>query len=354
MASKNKFQRTQRVPGWIHIALIILLSISFYATGEGYSAVLPAFASYAFALAVIILIYASTIDLGNRIIRNQSIGRPVIFIVLASLITFSGNFNAFFTKFQTETIYRQELTLHKNELNELQSNTTKAIATIIAPEVALENEVNKLYKQLETQVLDPQRSGFGQRAKALLAEISNTLGQPLTELSTTKPQVALDGYKKQIDEILKARKNDTAYRLALNLAATVTQETKEQIEQIDSVLLSGSSKRIKDEGYGLIQKSVDVYNKLRTDVDTFVNDKKLFNMQPTTFAAEEIGKIDYSLKTGFRDYLSTSLFITFFSFFIDLAAALYLIFMFRSKIQSLTEEDHIAQYQKTKGRSSLD
>lgn len=354
MAIKEKYKRPQSVPGWIHIPLFILLSISFIETAIGYTDVMGAALAYCFSAAITCILYALTLEIGKRIVRRKSYIGVVLSFIVVSLVTYAGNFNAFYTQFNKSTIYRQELTLHKVELNELQSQTLQAVATIIAPETELENNVKKLVGQLEAQVLDPQRPGFGQRARQLLQEISKELGQPLTELSTSNYRVALEGYKNQIQNILDTRKENGTYAAAINLARYVKAETDEQVRRIDTLLQSGLDSRIREEGYGVIQQSVDVYNKLRNEVSIYVNDPKLFDLQPAVFGAEEIGKINYSFKSGFNDYFFSAVLITLLAFIIDWFAALYLMLIFSGSIRSQTDEDYQAQIRARKGRTSLD
>ncbi|RIY31655.1 hypothetical protein [Psittacicella gerlachiana] len=354
MAIKDKYKRPQRVPGWIHIILFLFLGISFVETAIGYASVVGTVIAYILSAAVTALLYLLTLDIGRRIIRGQSLFGVVFIFFIFSLITYAGNFNAFYTQFNKSTIFRQELTLHKVELNELQSQTITAVSHIIAPEVELENNVKKLVGQLEAQVLDPQRPGFGQRAKQLIQEISKTLGQPLTELSTSNYRVALEGYKNQIQKILDTRKEDGNYRYAINLANRVKVETDAQVKRIDALLQSGLESRIREEGYGVIQQSVDVYNKLRNDVNIYVNNEELFNLKPAVFASEEIGKMNYAFASAFNDYLFIAILLSVLAFLIDWVAALYLIFIFRGNVNSQTDEDHQAQIRSRRGRTSLD
>ncbi|MFC6276459.1 hypothetical protein [Psittacicella hinzii] len=341
------------VPGWIHIALIILLGISFYETFIGYSELMGKFPALGFSLAVTLILFAGTITIGKAVVNRESVVAPFLFTIVFALVTYAGNFNAFFTQFNTEIIYRKELTLHKDELKDVLESAKKVVAVKSADDLKLQSDVKELVSQLEIQVTDPSRPGFGKRATELLAEISKVLGKPLTELSHKDAPQALRLYKEQIDKILNERLKNSELGKAQILLNNVTAAANAQSVKIDKVLQGGRGEIIRTHGYSVIQESVDTVNALRTEVAKYADDEELYKFEPTKFGAEEIGKITYAFSEGWGNYKFISIFITILCLIIDLAAPLYLIFVVGDRVKKLAEKNNTSNRRRA-ASSSLD
>ncbi len=81
---------------------------------------------------------------------------PVIGFLIAyfffSLFSFAGNFNAIYTSYQKEQLFRDELLKHKQQLNDVISATNKALNNFNPELTEKHHRVEALTEQLVSQI----------------------------------------------------------------------------------------------------------------------------------------------------------------------------------------------------------
>ncbi len=314
--------KQHKIPGMVYLPLLVFLSISLYQTAIGFTDLVGEVFSWGFSIGITMIMFFLTHTIGNRRINHQGISGLVIFFTICSLFSYSGNFNAIYTQYQTEQLYRDEITLHKQQLEDLMASSTKALNNFSPENSRKALKVEQLTNQLVRQITDDARPGLGERAKAIISEIEDVLGQNLTEFAGTPEQLA-QKYQENIKDI--ANKKFTAGDLG----------RVDKIKEQNRVMANGlyelatnslsSSQYIRDIGYDVTLKMVDGINKIGVRTQEFINDSQKFSFEKVKFENQEVGKIAFSFKSGFTKHPFISLLLSIMCLFLDWAVVLYLV-----------------------------
>lgn len=334
--------KQQRIPGMVYLPLLVFMGISFYQTALGFVDLLGVTLAWAFSAGIVVIMIYLTLHIGQRRLDNQGIIGFVLFYILCFSFSFAGNFNAVYTQYQTEQLYRDELNKHKIQLDNLMAASTRALNNF-APEIDEKRiRVENLTEQLVRQITDPARPGLGERARVILAEIEEVLEERLTEFAGTPQQLA-ESYSKNIKSI--AEKKFTAGDVGR--VQSILDANREQAEEayrlIDQTLVD--SQRVKNLGYDTNHKTVATINKISGDTQEFINDPDKFYFEPVYFETQELGKIAFSFKSGFTEHLFVALLFSLFCIFLDWAVVIYLIIRYG--------KGYTASYEPVKGAADL-
>lgn len=77
--------QSRKLPGWVHLPLLVFMSISFIQTALGFSDLFGKEFAWAFSLAITILMYGFTILIGFRQLNNLPISGFLIAYFFFSL-----------------------------------------------------------------------------------------------------------------------------------------------------------------------------------------------------------------------------------------------------------------------------
>lgn len=320
---------TRKLPGWVHIPLFVFMSISFVQTALGFSDLFePAFA-WSFSAAITILLYGFTLFVGFRRLNQLPVGIFLVAYFAFSLFSFAGNFNAIYTSYQEEQIYRDEMTRHKQELDDVVNAANKALDTVTPDFTKERNRIESLTEQLITQITDPNRPGLGKRALELITEIEAILGEKLTELGTRDGDwKAIAGrYRENIDQIARRKLSSQKETQIQAIRENILQRQKEAEGKINE-FFSGSSKDIKAQGKTIASKVVDLINKIGSETENFIKDPSIFKFERVAFESQEVNKIAYSFKSAFTEHPFIAFILAIVCFFIDWAVMLSLLVFF--------------------------
>ena len=334
--------KQQRIPGMVFLPLLVFMGISFYQTALGFEDLLGTTLAWAFSAGIVLIMIYLTVHIGQRRIDSEGIIGYVLFYILCFAFSFAGNFNAVYTQYQTEQLYRDELSKHKIQLDNLMASSTRALNNF-NPEIEERRiKVQNLTEQLVLQITDPARPGLGERAREILVEIESVLGERLTEFGGTPQQLA-ENYRKNIENIAENQFNAGDVGRVQSILETNRQNADEVYRLIDQTLLD--SQRVKSLGYDTNLKTVAAINKISTDTQEFINDPDKFYYEPVHFETQELGKIAFSFKSGFNDHLFVALLFSLFCIFLDWAVVIYLIIRYG--------KGYTAPYQTVKGVADL-
>lgn len=319
---------SRKLPGWVHIPLFVFMAISLVQTALGFSDLFGDAFAWAFSAAITMLMYGFTVFIGQRRINKLPVIGFVIAYFFFSLFSFAGNFNAIYTSYQKEQLFRDELLKHKQQLNDVVSAANKALNNF-SPEITEKrNRVESLTEQLVSQITDPARPGLGKRALELIAEIEGGLGEKLTEFGTRGgnwKEIA-ERYQENIDQVARRKISSRDYDKVEDIRETIQSKQKELNRLIDDVLQTTIS--VKEYGFETNLKAVNIINEIGSIVQEFINDTAVFKFEKVAFESQEIGKIAFSFKSAFSDHPLVGALFTILCLFIDWAVLLSLLVFF--------------------------
>lgn len=268
---------TKKLPGWVHIPLFVFMAISLAQTALGFTDLFGATFAWAFSAAITMLMYGFTLFIGTRRLNKLPVIGFLIAYFFFSLFSFAGNFNAIYTSYQKEQLFRDELLKHKQQLNDVVSATNKALNNFNPELTEKRNRVEALTEQLVSQISDPARPGLGKRALELIREIEGVLGERLTEFGTrgiTPKELALR-YQENIDQITRRKLTNKDYDKVEEIRANTEKKAKEINNLIDNVLSTAAD--VKQYGFETNLKAVNVINEIGSNTQEFINDTAIFN-----------------------------------------------------------------------------
>ncbi|MDH2997590.1 hypothetical protein A1D22_07630 [Pasteurellaceae bacterium LFhippo2] len=318
---------TRKLPGWVHIPLVVFMAISFFQTAIGFEDLLGRPLAWAFSAAITMLMYGFTIFVGQRRINKLPVIGFMIAYFFVSLFSFAGNFNSIYTTYQKEQLFRDELLKHKQQLNDVVNATNKALDNF-SPEISEKrNRVEALTQQLVSQITDPARPGLGKRALELIAEIEAVLGEKLTEFSNrAKPAELAQRYQENIDQIARRKLTTKDYDKVDSIREFTHKKQVEINNMIDEMLQD--STLIKEYGFKTNLQAVNAINEIGSKTQEFINNPAVFKFDKVAFESQEIGKIAFSFKSAFGDHPLVGALFIILCFFIDWAVILSLLVFF--------------------------
>ncbi|MGX3065919.1 hypothetical protein [Ursidibacter arcticus] len=319
---------TRKLPGWIHIPLFVFMAISLVQTALGFEELFGKPFAWAFSTAITMVMYGFTVFVGQRRINKLPVLGFVIAYFFFSLFSFAGNFNAIYTSYQKEQLYRDELLKHKEQLNDVVNAANKALNNFNPELDSKRNRVESLTEQLVSQISDPARPGLGKRALELIAEIEGVLGEKLTEFGTRgiTPKELAERYQENIDQVARRKLTNKDYDKVEEIRTLVQDKQKEMNKLIDVVLQNTES--VKAYGFETNLKVVNAINEIGSTTQEFINDSAKFKFEKAKFESQEIGKIAFSFKSAFTEHPLVALLFTILCFFIDWAVVLSLLVFF--------------------------
>ena len=286
------------------------------------------------------LMYGFTLFIGTRRLNKLPVIGFLIAYFFFSLFSFAGNFNAIYTSYQKEQLFRDELLKHKQQLNDVVSATNKALNNFNPELTEKRNRVEALTEQLVSQISDPARPGLGKRALELIREIEGVLGERLTEFGTRgiSPKELALRYQENIDQITRRKLTNKDYDKVEEIRANTEKKAKEINNLIDNVLSTAAD--VKQYGFETNLKAVNVINEIGSNTQEFINDTAIFKFEKVPFESQEIGKIAFSFKSAFVDHPLVAVLFTILCLFIDWAVVLSLLVFFGRNEKEPTQVIH--------------
>lgn len=323
---------SRSLPGWVHIPLIVFMGISLVQTALGFEELFGKAFAWAFSVAITMVMYGFTIFIGQRRLNKLPVAGFLIAYFFFSLFSFAGNFNAIYTAYQKEQLFRDELVKHKNTLDEVLNRTNKALNNY-KPEIGEKfNRLESLSEQLYRQITDPNRPGFAERSNQILNEIESLLGETVTRLGSPKSgkledwKVVAQQYQDNIDQIARRKFADKDYEKVEAIRENARKKADETHRLIDNILQSTDD--VKTYGYETILKTVNAINEIGNATQEFINDSSVFKFERVKFESQEIGKIAFSFKSAFTEHPLVGALFSILCFFIDWAVVLSLLVFF--------------------------
>ncbi|MFC0323351.1 hypothetical protein ACFFHT_07245 [Gallibacterium melopsittaci] len=335
--------QSRKLPGWVHLPLLVFMSISFIQTALGFSDLFGKEFAWAFSLSITILMYGFTLLIGFRQLNHLPISGFLITYFFFSLFSFTGNFNAIYTSYQKEQLFRDELLKHKQQLHDVINAADKVLNNFSPDITEKRTRIETLTQQLVRQITDPARPGVGQRAQELIREIETVLGEKLTDFGVKGNDwnTLAQRYQENIEQIAKRKLTSNDYDKVEDIRENIHKKAKETNRLIDNILQT--TVLVKQYGFETNLKAVNTINEIGSSIQEFINEDSIFKFTKVPFESQEIGKIAFSFKSAFGTHLLVGILFTILCFFIDWAVVLSLLVFFgknEKEPQKITKSKH--------------
>lgn len=311
---------------FVVIASVVCISISLIQTAIGYSPLFGSPITWIVSGIISIFMFRTNLELRSAIQTRSAIGGLVLFYLILTMVSFIGNFNAFYSRFMKTELYAQEIREYQESIPGLASSAKIKLGETNNYN-ELEGKVRGLIVPLKQQIQDPLNSGFGDKAKIIGTEIEELLDVKLTEVNGTPKQKA-DAMEEQIEAVLEQKK--------ITLTSDVTPvivKIEQKVKQIEPKLENALiPKNIESQGRNAIEQAARVYNSIGETTQKIVTDFKFERKEARNL---EVGKLSHSLNSAFVERVNSSatLISTLASLLIDFLVPIY-IFLTVKKIST--------------------
>lgn len=295
IARKNQQHQAPNGSGMFLILTFVFLSISIWQTARGYQLMFGKELAWVFSLAIGLMMLFLSFEMRKRRLKGQNAMGPLIGYIACAIFCFFGNFNAIYSRYNREELFKKELEKHRQQLTAISTAAITALGKADTSAAHLQSKVQELKGQLLMQIKDPANSGLGIRAKEIILAIENNLGQKLTVFSGSPAQLA-GSYTANIDHILTARLANSRKKTADQMIAELTV----QKDTLDAMIMTAlKPQNISSMGQDAIFKTVDAINNIGEKTKNFLGAAQ-FSYLPADFENQEIGKISHTFASAFN------------------------------------------------------
>ena len=295
IARKNQQHQAPNGSGMFLILTFVFLSISIWQTARGYQLMFGKELAWVFSLAIGLMMLFLSFEMRKRRLKGQNAMGPLIGYIACAIFCFFGNFNAIYSRYNREELFKKELEKHRQQLTAISTAAITALGKADTSAAHLQSKVQELKGQLLMQIKDPANSGLGIRAKEIILAIENNLGQKLTVFSGSPAQLA-GSYTANIDHILTARLANSRKKTADQMIAEMTV----QKDTLDVMIMTAlKPQNISSMGQDAIFKTVDAINNIGEKTKNFLGAAQ-FSYLPADFENQEIGKISHTFASAFN------------------------------------------------------
>lgn len=281
--------------GLFLVLTFVFLSISVWQTSQGYQLMFGTQLAWVFSFAIGLMMLFLSFEMRKRRLRGQSALGPLIGYIACAIFCFFGNFNAIYSRYNRDELFKKELQKHRQQLTAVSTSAISALQKADTSADHMERRVQELKGQLLMQIRDPANQGLGTRAREVIGEIEAALGQKLTVFSGTPGQLS-GSYASNIDHILLTRLNNSKKKNADQMI----QDIRIQKDSLDLLIMAAlKPQNISSSGQDVIFKTVDAINNIGEKTRTFLGGST-FTFKNAEFENQEIGKISHTFASAFN------------------------------------------------------
>ncbi len=281
---------------FLGVLALLLVGVSFWQTNVGLDQIFGN-ASLPVALVLSLVMLFLIWKISQKKKQGESAGKFLRIYLFFASFCFIANFNAIYTKFKGDLIYKDEIKRLNAKFSALQSNIDGLFVYTI--DNNKKQEVLSLVDQLKLQIQDPANKGIGPESRAIISRIENILGKKLTLLT---PETNTEEGYRDLSERMEKQVYDMISRLTPE-----QQELKEKVGEAvvrwneNTVQLLSAPKNTDSKLFVIkIDQMVIEYNNLGKEAEQILGKNK-YKFKEIKSEAEEVGKIGYAFKYGFRD-----------------------------------------------------
>ncbi len=272
------------------IIAVVCVSISFIQTALGYESLAGPIFTWLFSFIISAFMLLTNFRLRGALQKGAAVAGILAFYGIIAFFSFAGNFNAFYSQFMKDELFEKDLRNYETQIPAIQQRALQAVrGTNNAKEV--EMKVNQLKRSLESQILDPENTGFGERAQEVLQEIESILGTQLTRYEGDSKAIA-SKMNIQIEQVLQAKlavltKDSDVVLKKINAKA------EEVMPVIREALLPAN---IAAQGRNALDLADNAYNTIGEMTRGF---ESSFAFEPIKTEQLQVGKISHSFQSAF-------------------------------------------------------
>lgn len=300
------------------IIAVICVSISFIQTALGYELLAGPIFTWLFSLIISAFMLLTNLRLRDALHKGAAIIGILAFYVIIAFFSFAGNFNAFYSQFMKDELIENELRTYETQIPAIQQSAIQAMRkTNDAKEI--EMKVKQLKYSLESQILDPANSGFGERAKEIKQEIETILGTQLTKYEGDSKSIATK-MNIQIDQVLQ-----TKLAVMTKDSDVVIAKINAKVDEVmPNIRLALLPQNIANQGRSALDLADNTYNTIGEMTKGFI---PTFSYEPIKSEQLQVGKISHSFQSGFgkMENPQATLIATLASLAVDFLVPIYLL-----------------------------
>lgn len=295
MVDRKNQNQTSNGSGLFLMLTFVFLSISIWQTAKGYELMFGKQLAWVFSFAIGLMMLFLSFEMRKRKLKGQNALGPLAGYMACAIFCFFGNFNAIYSRYNREELFKKELELHRQQLTAVSTSAITALGKADTTADHMQRRVLELKGQLLMQIKDPANSGLGKRAREIISGIESSLGQKLTDFSGTPAQLA-GSYSDNIDHILTVRLANSKKKTADLMIQDITIQ-KDSLEIM--IMTALKPQNISASGQDAIFKTVDAINNIGEKTKSFLGASS-FTYVPAEFENQEIGKISHTFSSAFN------------------------------------------------------
>jgi hypothetical protein len=322
----------------VAVASVIMLGIGFWQMWKGYEHIAGSTIAFWASLAIVIILFFTNMLFRKAIVEGEEksyIRRLLVAYLIFTLLSFSGNFNAFYSYFMNDDLISNEIIEKNDRLHEIQESAKVALTD--KRETELTSMIKEKKSQLAAQFRDPQNKGIGPEANKVLKETEGLLGNIFTRLSNgNSVETLVTTYNGLIDDALETKLDKEIPKRKEKQA--LVNDIDQKINALGPKIAEGQ-KLPKEQGLSALLAIVELYKEIGNKTSNLVTDFK-YNKE-LAVENERIGTIPHSFSAAWKNSNKISTwFIVVLSLFIDLGVPIFTFLITKTNITS-TEPDTI-------------
>jgi hypothetical protein len=305
----------------VAIASIIMLGIGFWQMWTGYAHIAGSTIAFWASLAIVIILFTTNMLFRKALADGEDkryLRRLLLAYLLFTLVSFSGNFNAFYSFFMNDDLISNEIIEKNDRLHEIQESAKVALTD--KREVELTSQVKEKKSQLAAQFRDPQNKGIGPEANKVLKETEALLGNVFTRLSNQNSvEVLVTTYDGLIDDALETKLEKEIPKRKERLA--MIKDIDQKVSALAPKIADGQ-KLPKEQGLSALLSIVELYKEIGNKTSNLIPDFK-YNKE-LSVENQRVGTIPHSFSAAWKNSNKISTwFIALLSLFIDLGVPIF-------------------------------
>jgi hypothetical protein len=206
----------------ILIITFLCLGISFVQMMRGYREFGGLLISGVFSFVVVLILFYLIFELHKAKKENKSVVWILAWYMFFVLVSFAGNFNAFYTFFMKNELLKTEVEEKYSDLSKLRADAEVALYK----SKKIDEKVMDLMSQLKVQIESRNEPGCGPKCEALLQNIEAALGHQLTRIKAlpNKKVLSEDQMKDSLDKLVNGYRRLVIGDEQTNLLAAMDQD----------------------------------------------------------------------------------------------------------------------------------
>jgi|ERR1043165_50830 hypothetical protein len=323
----------------VAIASAIMLGIGFWQMWKGYEHIAGPTIAFWASLVIVLVLFTTNLLFRKALAEGDDksyIRGLLLGYLLFTLVSFSGNFNAFYSYFMNDDLISKEIIEKNDRLHEIQESARVALTD--KREVELTSVIKEKKSQLAAQFRDPKNLGIGPEANKVLKETEAILGNTFTRLSNQNSvEVLVTTYNDLIDDALQTKLDKEIPKRTERLA--LIKEIDQKIDALAPKIAEGQ-KLPKSQGLTALFLIVELYKEIGNKTSNLIPDFK-YNKE-LSVENDRVGTIPQSFSAAWKNSNKVSTwFIAFLSLFIDLGVPIFTFLITKRGAGAHSEPDTI-------------